>query len=236
MRDLTPAQKVRLQLEKNMTQDAIARAKRQKREATSILPTFMGENGNIKRLGQGESRAAIATNLHYGAGEEMRSIPVRGGLPMVDNRPRAQPTPVVATPEPPVVPIEFQYSIVFGFGGSGDPIGEFAFDGINPDTPASGSDIVYEGASSALIECFGLTGKVTLTGDLADFPQAINPALRLFVGWNHPETSYTITLTINEASQTFFYVKAGALDFQFPPTIAPAFIIDYSCTVKVTEV
>jgi hypothetical protein len=119
MDNLTPSQKVRLQLEKQMTQDAIARLEKYERENNSILPTFMGENGKIKRLGHGESRTAIATNLFYGIGEEMRPIPVRGGLPMVDNKPRLAP-PIAAIPEPPIEVIFAEYGFTIGAGIQGD--------------------------------------------------------------------------------------------------------------------
>jgi hypothetical protein len=93
---LSPEDRVRIQLERSLAQDATSRARIIKRESRAILPVFMAGNGRIKRLGQGESRAIIAPNLHYVPGEEMRPIPVRGGLPMVDNRsliPPTAPTP-----------------------------------------------------------------------------------------------------------------------------------------------
>jgi len=83
---LTPSDKVRLQLEQQIAQDAIARAKKRNLDDSAILPTFMGADGKIKRLGQGESRGNQAPNLYYATGEEMRSIPVRGGISMVDNK------------------------------------------------------------------------------------------------------------------------------------------------------
>jgi hypothetical protein len=123
MDNLTPAQKVRLQLEKQITQDAIARARRINRESTSILPTFMGADGKIKRIGHGEQRTAIATNLFYSEGEEMRPIPVRGGLPMVDNKPLIAPSlvpiPVVLAGLP--IKILLQNGSDLYIGGDRDP-------------------------------------------------------------------------------------------------------------------
>jgi hypothetical protein len=108
MPDLTPSDKVRIKLEQNMSQDAIARARKIKLESTAILPTFMGENGKVKRLGQCESRALIVPNIYYGIGEEMRPIPVRGGLSMVDNKSAllaVLPAPIFVPPLPPLPPL-----------------------------------------------------------------------------------------------------------------------------------
>jgi hypothetical protein len=139
MDNLTPAQKVRLQLEKSLTQDAIARARRIKRESTSILPTFMGTNGNIKRLGHGESRAAIATNIQYVKGEEMRPIPVSGGLPMVDNKPRIAP-PIPPAPEPPTPPTDKRFQVGLNIGVS---VSMYTGSASSIDTPDAIAPIPY---------------------------------------------------------------------------------------------
>jgi|GEM_PF-5167995 len=100
----TPEEIVRLQLERSLSQDAIARNKKRKRLDNSILPTFMGENGKVRQLGQGESNALILPNLHYEKGEEMRPIVVRGGLMSVDNKSYFAPPVVQVEIEPPTPP------------------------------------------------------------------------------------------------------------------------------------
>jgi|GEM_PF-6642700 len=110
----TPEEIVRLQLERSLSQDAIARNKKRKRLDNSILPTFMGENGKVRQLGQGESNALILPNLHYEKGEEMRPIVVRGGLMSVDNR-SYLPIPIDLEPVPvvPVVPVGTSFALIF---------------------------------------------------------------------------------------------------------------------------
>lgn len=110
---LSPEEIVRLQLEQSLSQDAIARNKKRKRLNNSILPTFMGENGKVKRLGQEQSNALILPNLYYGQGEEMRPIPTGvGGLMAVDNKPLLA-EPVIIPPPAPEPPVEFdQFQII----------------------------------------------------------------------------------------------------------------------------
>lgn len=113
MPDLSPSESVRVNLERSMANDAIARAKKAKREQSAIQPVFMGENGKVHRLGQGENSALILPNLYYGAGEEMRSMPVRGGLMAVDNKSKIEievPKVLVANVTPPI-PTDKRFAI-----------------------------------------------------------------------------------------------------------------------------
>lgn len=111
MAEFTPDEIVRLGLERALVSDKVARDKKQKRRDRAILPTFMGKDGKIQRLGQGESRALILPNLYYQEGTEMRPIPVRsGGLPAMDNRSRIDnPLPVAIPPEPPIEVLFSEY-------------------------------------------------------------------------------------------------------------------------------
>lgn len=101
MAEFTPNEIVRLGLERALVSDAIARQKKAKRLDNAILPTFMGANGRIKRMGHGDSRALIIPNLQFTKGEEMLATPVKGGLPAVDNRSYFAPLPAPPAPTPP---------------------------------------------------------------------------------------------------------------------------------------
>jgi len=110
---LTPQDRVRIQLERSLAQDATTRVRIMKRESRAILPTFMSENGKIRRLGHGESRAIIAPNLYFAPKEEMRPIPVRNGLPMVDNR-SLLPQTLPPAPEPTPPPVQNIFEFLLG--------------------------------------------------------------------------------------------------------------------------
>jgi hypothetical protein len=196
MDNLTPSQKVRLQLEKQMTQDAIARLEKYERENNSILPTFMGENGKIKRLGHGESRTAIATNLFYGIGEEMRPIPVRGGLPMVDNKPRL--APIAAIPEP----IEVIFAYLFRIDAS-IQIGDIGYGTETLEAYGSSDAPAFAETSGGLLDEFEIVGQIDgLTGYFTG--TTLDTATEI---WSFGSGAVQINFTLTDPTILFITVR-----------------------------
>ncbi len=101
MAEFTPDELVKLGLERALVSDALSREKKKKRQETAILPVFMGKNGKVRQLGQGESNALILPNRYYQEGEPMNPQPVgKGGLIAVDNKSYFVPASVPVEPLP----------------------------------------------------------------------------------------------------------------------------------------
>lgn len=129
---MTPDDLVRLGLERQLLNDAVARRKKAKRLETAILPVFMGKNGKVRQLGQGETNALILPNRYYQEGEPMSPQPVgKGGLMAVDNK--SYFAPIVVTPEVEPPPTEGGIIVYLSIGAE-----LFMFTGVsstleNPD-------------------------------------------------------------------------------------------------------
>lgn len=86
MDNLTPAQKVRLQLEKSMTYDSQSRAIRDRLFKNAPQIATIGADGKIKMLSGDDAPAEFMPNLYYGQGEVVDYTPVQGGLGKADKK------------------------------------------------------------------------------------------------------------------------------------------------------
>ena len=86
MDNLTPAQKVRLQLEKSITYDAQSRAIRDQLFKNAPQLATIGPDGRIKMLSGDDAPAEFMPNLYYGQGEIVDYTPVQGGLGKADKK------------------------------------------------------------------------------------------------------------------------------------------------------
>lgn len=86
MDNLTPAQKVRLQLEKSMTYDSQSRAIRDRLFKNAPQLATIGADGKIKMLSGDDAPAEFMPNLYYGQGEIVDYTPVQGGLGKADKK------------------------------------------------------------------------------------------------------------------------------------------------------
>ncbi len=86
MDNLTPAQKVRLQLEKSMTYDAQSRAIRDQLFKNAPQLATIGADGRIKMLSGDDAPAEFMPNLYYGQGEIVDYTAVQGGLGKADKK------------------------------------------------------------------------------------------------------------------------------------------------------
>lgn len=197
MTELTPAQKVRLQLEKAQTQDVIKRAQRIKREQSAILPFFMGKDGKGHSLGQGDQPIAIATNLFYEAGTEMRSMPVRGGLSMVDNKPLIAPLDTtLAIPEPEIyaVAVQFDFNLAdiiikpIGEDPFSDSIFRPAFASTNTIYDSNGDFFAYEPPEVG-------DPPVAPTGDTSTFWSGFFSEGTIYLSINQPYERWVLTVS-----------------------------------------
>jgi hypothetical protein len=86
MDNLTPAQKVRLQLEKSITYDAQSRAIRDQLFKNAPQLATIGPDGRIKMLSGDDAPAEFMPNLYYGQGEIVDYTSVQGGLGKADKK------------------------------------------------------------------------------------------------------------------------------------------------------
>jgi hypothetical protein len=86
MDNLTPAQKVRLQLEKSMMYDSQSRAIRDRLFKNAPQLATIGADGKIKMLSGDDAPAEFMPNLYYGQGEIVDYTPVQGGLGKADKK------------------------------------------------------------------------------------------------------------------------------------------------------
>lgn len=86
MTKLTPAQKVRLQLEKSMAYDSQSRAIRDRLFKNAPQLATIGADGRIKMLSGDDAPAEFMPNLYYGQGEIVDYTAVQGGLGKADKK------------------------------------------------------------------------------------------------------------------------------------------------------
>jgi hypothetical protein len=98
MDNLTPAQKVRLQLEKSMTYDSQSRAIRDRLFKNAPQLATIGADGKIKMLSGDDAPAEFMPNLYYGQGEIVDYTPVQGGLGKADKKSFIGATEIAGTP------------------------------------------------------------------------------------------------------------------------------------------
>lgn len=99
---LTPDQRVRLQLQRSLTQDVIKKSEAQRAFDKAIKPLWVAEGGKAKQLGQDPAIAKSLPNRYYAVGEAMRPIPTGQGVLSADNRSYFEIVPPIAPPAPPV--------------------------------------------------------------------------------------------------------------------------------------
>jgi hypothetical protein len=112
MDNLTPDQKVRLQLEKSITYDAQSRAIRDQLFKNAPQLATIGPDGRIKMLSGDDAPAEFMPNLYYGQGEIVDYTPVQGGLGKADKKSfigAAQ----IATPANPIFPEGSETGVFF---------------------------------------------------------------------------------------------------------------------------
>jgi hypothetical protein len=112
MDNLTPAQKVRLQLEKSMTYDSQSRAIRDRLFKNAPQLATIGADGKIKALGGDSAPAEFMPNLYYGQGEIVDYTAVQGGLGKADKKSfigAAQ----LAVPANPIFPENSETTVFF---------------------------------------------------------------------------------------------------------------------------